>query len=385
MEAIKVAPVVLALQRDGRFTTQLIVSGIDPASVEDALSGFGLAANFTCAVDTHSGTLAEQANLQIPLLESVLESLRPTVCLIQGDSIDATAAALTAFWRAIPVVHLEAGLRTGDLTSGSIEEGHRKVIDHLSRLHLTPTPGTAMNLVREGRTSDSIVVTGNTIVDAIQDVASRDVPYSNAHLTAIEESGRRIVLMTVHRRESWGQPLLNAIEAMRAVVEAEPDVHVVVPVDPDSKSFQIVRDGFADLNRVLVCEPLSFADQARLLANASLVLTDSGELQEQAPTFDLPVLVLRDLPERPEATAAGVAKLIGVNPNTIVREALDVLAGTANWNTCGYADNPFGDGRAAERTVAAIGWHLGLNERPDAFQPIQANAVLARPLLFRVA
>ncbi|MEJ7837684.1 MAG: UDP-N-acetylglucosamine 2-epimerase (non-hydrolyzing) [Thermomicrobiales bacterium] len=384
-EAIRIAPVIRAVQRKHPMASLLVSSGQDFEQVRLALQNFGLTPDLELAHAGVGGSLMEFAAGMMPALDAVLTERRPAACVVLGDSITASSSALAAFWQHIPVVHLEAGLRSGELSTPSTEEGHRRIIDHLSALQLAPTPGAAMNLVREGRTSETIVVTGNPVVDAIQEMASRDIPYTDTQLTEVEDSCRRIVLLAMQRRDSWGQPLLNTIEAVRRIVATEPDVHVVMPVDRDSKARWIVQDGFAGIDRVMVCDPLTLGDQARLLANSSLVLTDSSELQEQAPAFDVPVLVLRDVPERPEAISAGVAKLIGVNPTTIVREALDVLAGSASWNTCGLVDSPFGDGQAARRAVEAIGWKLGCNERPDAFQPDQANAVLARPLLFRVA
>jgi UDP-N-acetylglucosamine 2-epimerase (non-hydrolysing) len=283
------------------------------------------------------------------------------------------------------VVHLEAGLRTGDLQSPFPEEGNRKIIDHIASLHLAPTSGSAMNLIREGITSDTIAITGNTVVDAIQDVASRELPYTDPRLMAIEESNRRIVVLTVHRRESWGAPLQRILDAVRQLVIADETVHVVVPAHPNPEVRHDVQQGLGRIERVLVCDPLPYSDMARLLANASLVLTDSGGIQEEAPTFDVPVLILRDVTERPEAVTAGVARLIGAETGTIVRESLHVLAGTAEWNTCGYGHNPFGDGKASQRSVDAIAWMLGKGERPESFDPETANDVLQRPLIYAVA
>jgi UDP-N-acetylglucosamine 2-epimerase (non-hydrolysing) len=384
-EAIKVAPVVNAMRADGRFEAVLIGSGQHTTPVLQALEPFGLAPDMMFDLDRPTGGLNEFSGLLTPELDRVFADLNPAACVVHGDTITASVAALAAFFRQIPVVHLEAGLRTGDLASPFPEEGNRKIIDHLCALHLAPTVGAAMHLIREGLPQQKIVITGNTVVDAIQDVCSRDLPYSDPRLAEIEESGKRIVLLTVHRRESWGEPLERILAGVRELIRREPDIHVVAATHPNPDVQKVVRAALGGVERVLVCPPLPYADMARLLANASLVLTDSGGIQEEAPTFDVPVLILRDVTERPEAVEYGVARLIGADPLAIVAEGQAVLAGVAEWNMTGYANNPFGDGQASQRSVAAIAWMLGLAEKPESFQPESAQQVLDRPLIYAVA
>jgi UDP-N-acetylglucosamine 2-epimerase (non-hydrolysing) len=306
-------------------------------------------------------------------------------CVVHGDSLTAATAALVAFWRDIPVVHLEAGLRANASSARLAEQGHRRMIDHLASLHLAPTACDATHLIREGLSSDTIAVTGNPVVDAVQGVASRDLPYTDTRLTAIEDSNRRIVVLSVHRHELRGGPLRRVLAAVRTLTANDSTLHVVAPVPADPEIAGALRDGFSGIERVLVCDPLPYSDMARLLANASLVLTDSDGLMEEAPTFDVPVLILREVTERPEAIVSGVARLVGTDADAIVRETLQVLAGDAEWNTCGYGSNPFGDGLASGRVVEAIAWMLGLGERPEAFNPATADAVLNRPMIYAVA
>lgn len=380
-EAIRVGPLVGSMRRDGRFDVVLIVGDQQSAPVLHALSTFDLTPDIT--LFTLTGPSGDSSARLMSTLQTTFADLNPAACVVQGDSMTAATAALSAFWKNIPVVHLEAGVRSGHLLHTTLEDGNRKIIDHISRLHLATSAGSAMNLVREGLTSETIVVTGNTVVDAIQNIASRDLPYTDSCLTEVEESGRRIVLLAVHREETQGKPLLRILQAMRRLIATEPTVHLVVPLNPHLQ--RGLKTGLSGIERVTLCEPLEQSDRTRLLANASLVLTDSTGIQEDAPSFDVPVLVLRDVTERPESVASGVALLVGSDAELIYREAVDVLAGEANWNTTGYVTNPFGDGRASQRTVEAIGWMLGMNERPEAFQPETADAVLRRPLLFRVA
>jgi UDP-N-acetylglucosamine 2-epimerase (non-hydrolysing) len=382
-EALRSAPVINALRRDTRFTVNVIVSGVETKPVEETMAAFGIIPEITLDLPPQPSSNIAFTARAMSSLESTITGLRPAACVVQGESTTASIAALCAFWQQIPLVHLEAGLRIGSLADSFPDEGNRKIIDHISQLHLAPTSGAAMNLVREGLTSDTIVVTGNTSVDAIHELASSDLPYSDPRLTEIEDSGHRIVILDIQRPDTRGKVLHRVLDAMRQLILSDLTVRVVIPADTAVR--RALRVGCAGIDRILVCEPLPHADRARLLANASLVLSDSNGLQEEAPSFDVPVLILRDVTERPESVFTGVACLVGTSTPSILREASDVLAGDAGWNTTGYGTNPFGDGRASTRCAEAIGWLLRMNERPEAFQPETANAVLARPLLYRVA
>jgi UDP-N-acetylglucosamine 2-epimerase (non-hydrolysing) len=275
---------------------------------------------------------------------------------------------MVAFWRQIPVVHVEAGLRTGNLKAPFPEEANRKIIDHICALHLAPTESARCNLQREGIAGDRVIITGNTAVDAIQIMAGLNLPYRDSQLASIEASGRRIVLVTCHRRESWGEPLRGVLSAIRTLVEQQPEIHVVLPVHPNPAVRNDVNAILGDAERVFVCGPLPYASLARLLERSYLVITDSGGIQEEAPTFGVPVLVVRDVTEREEAVKSGYAKLVGTDPDHLLREATALLENPATHDTLVATQNPFGDGLAARRTVHAIAWHLGRGERPTEFQ-----------------
>ncbi len=373
-EAIKVAPVVLALRAAGEFEAVLLASGQHDEPVRQALAAFDLEPDVMLQLRRTSGSLVELASLLMPALDAHLERLDPVACVVHGDTITASASTLAAFWRQIPVVHLEAGLRTGNLAAPFPEEGNRVIIDHLCALHLAPTGEAAANLAREGIADDRVLVTGNTVVDAIQYVAGRDVPFSVPALAEVEASGRRIVVVTVHRRESWGEPIRQVLQAVRRLVAMHPDIHVVLPAHPNPDVRRDVEQGLANVDRVLICSPLAYADMARLLAKAALVLTDSGGIQEEAPTFGVPVLVLRDTTERPEGIAAGLARLIGVDPVRIVAEASGFLERPAGEASTAHRPNPYGDGRSAVRSAEAIAWLLGAGERPAPFDPARTLA-----------
>ncbi len=234
---------------------------------------------------------------------------------MQGDTATAMIGGLAAFWRHIPVVHVEAGLRSGRLDAPFPEEANRKIISQVCSLHLPPTEMARRNLQREGIDGENVIVTGNTSVDAILDMASMRQPYDVPELAAIEESGRRIVLVTCHRREIWGEPMRRLLSGIRGLVEKHPDIHLVVPAHPNPAVRADVHAALDGSNRILVCEPLSYPSLVRLLSRASLVLSDSGGIQEEAPSFGVPVLVMREVTERMEAVQAGCARLVGVDPD----------------------------------------------------------------------
>jgi UDP-N-acetylglucosamine 2-epimerase (non-hydrolysing) len=273
---------------------------------------------------------------------------------VQGDTATALAGALAAFWRRIPLGHLEAGLRSHDLAAPFPEEANRRMIDQVASLHLAPTESAAANLRAEGVSPATIRVTGNTIVDAVLEVAGRTTRFHEPALAPVPgmlARGRRMVLVTVHRRESWGAPLRRVLAAVRDVLTAHPEVFVVLPVHPNPLVRDEVRAGLAGEERVVLTPPADYPDLVRLLERSALVLSDSGGIQEEAPSFGVPVLVLRDVTERMEAVHAGCAELVGTDRARIVAAAHRRLAGPAG---AGAPTNPFGDGHAAARTVEAL-------------------------------
>jgi UDP-N-acetylglucosamine 2-epimerase (non-hydrolysing) len=373
-EAIKIAPVVLAAREDGRLTPCLVSSGQHGAPVDQALTAFALVPDRTIAPRRETGSLAELTALLAPLLDNVFAELAPAAVVVQGDTTSALVAALVAFWRRIPVVHVEAGLRSGDLAAPFPEEANRILVDHLSALHLAPTPAAACHLAAEGIAGDRVIVTGNTVVDAIEHVAGRNLPYDDPRLDEIEASGRRLVLVTVHRRESWGEPIRRVLGAVRRLVEEFPDIAVVLPAHPNPAVREDVETALDGVDRVVVCDPLPYGALARLLARSYLVLSDSGGIQEEGPTFGVPVLVLREVTERREALDAGCAVLVGTDADRVRDVAAKILAEPTYRARMVAAGNPFGDGLAAPRTVAGIAWLLDLGRRPEPFDPTPRGA-----------
>jgi UDP-N-acetylglucosamine 2-epimerase (non-hydrolysing) len=360
-EVVKIAPVALALADHPVLRPVIVHSGQHRAVVEQALRSFGLAADVELDVPRASGSQAELMSRLVPEFDRVLRRRDPAVVLVQGDTTTALAGALAAFWRGIPVAHLEAGLRTGDLAGPFPEEGARQMIARIAALHLAPTDDDAATLVGEGLPDREIVVTGNTVVDAVERIALADQPARDPDLALLErvldERSERLVLVTAHRRESWGEPLERVLRSVRAIADRHRDVRVLLPAHPNPAVRAVARDVLGGHERIVVTEPLDYSDLVRALRRAALVLTDSGGIQEEAPSFGVPVLVLRDTTERMAAVDAGCAWLVGTDPIRIVAEAGWVLGSRLRLP---LGRNPFGDGAAASRVRGALERLVGL-------------------------
>jgi UDP-N-acetylglucosamine 2-epimerase (non-hydrolysing) len=364
-EAIKLAPVVLSMRAAGRVTPVFVASGQHPTMVTQALAAFDLEPDVTLAVDRPTGSQPELLTELVRGMDALLAERTPAAVVVQGDTTTTLAGALAAFWRQIPVVHLEAGLRSGDLESPFPEEGNRRLVAQVAALHLAPTQLAAGNLLAEGVPAENVLLTGNTVVDAALAVAGRKAPWSDPRLATLVSQAsvglRRLVVVTAHRRESWGEPLNRVLAAVRSLLARYPDLHVVLPSHPNPTVRAQVEAGLAGLSRVTVTDPLPYPDLTRLLAQAYLVLTDSGGIQEEAPSFRVPALVLRDVTERVESLTAGCAKLVGTDTALIIAEAARLLDNRHRRDAMTASGNPYGDGRAAIRTEEAVAALLGLD------------------------
>lgn len=360
-EAVKLAPVAIAMREQGLLTPVLVESGQHPAMVGQALAAFDLAPDITVRIERSTGTQAELVGELIRRLDALWTVRVPAAVMVQGDTTTSLAGALAAFWRRIPVVHLEAGLRTGNLDSPFPEEANRRLISQVAALHLAPTPLAALNLLGAEVPPGDVQLIGNTVVDAALAVAGRRLPFQNPDVAAVRRSStRRLVLVTAHRRESWGEPLDRILAAVRRLVERHPDIDVILPSHPNPGVRAQVDAALAGVDRVTVTEPLPYPDLSRLLSDAYLVLTDSGGIQEEAPSFGVPVLVLRTVSERVESLDAGCAKLVGTDTDVIVAEAGALLDSPARRAAMTVAGNPYGDGLAAQRAAQATAALLGL-------------------------
>ncbi|HEY2057845.1 MAG TPA: UDP-N-acetylglucosamine 2-epimerase (non-hydrolyzing) [Amycolatopsis sp.] len=364
-EAVKLAPLTLALAQRPGLRPLLVHSGQHQGMVEQALVPFGLGVDAWLDIPPRvSGTQAELVAGLLPALDAAIRRFSPGAIVVQGDTTTGLAGALAAFWLGIPVVHLEAGLRTHDLAAPFPEEGTRQMVSRIASLHLAPTESAVAALLAEGIDQRRIAMTGNTVVDAVLAVAARDLPAHDQGLALLEmeiaETGGRLVLVTSHRRESWGEPLGRTLAAVRRIVAEHPDVQVLFPVHPNPAVRAQVVGELGGRARVTITEPLEYPDLVRALRLASLVLTDSGGIQEEAPTFGTPVLVLREVTERAEAIDAGCAWLVGTNTELITATAGRLLRGELRPSPVG---NPYGDGKAAELASVAIEELLGLPEQ----------------------
>ncbi|MGY6655556.1 non-hydrolyzing UDP-N-acetylglucosamine 2-epimerase [Amycolatopsis sp. TRM77291] len=367
-EAIKLAPVAEAIELAGRMEPVLVATGQHPTMVDQALETFGARADVTLPLHRRDGGQPELLGQMLTGLDELAEREPPAVVVVQGDTTTTLAGTLAAFWRRIPVVHLEAGLRSFDLAAPFPEELNRRLVTQAASLHLPPTPAAAENLSRELVAAERILVTGNTSVDAIRAIADRGaVDYRDERVAAAVEAatqGEPLVLVTAHRRESWGEPLRQVLRAVAELVARHPGVCVVLPAHPNPAVRELVGAELGGVSRVVVTEPLRYDELAGALAAATLVLSDSGGIQEEAPTFGVPVLVLREVTERMEAVHAGCARLVGTDRELIVRTASELLTDPRARAAMMSNGNPFGDGKAASRTELALARLLGLTAEP---------------------
>ena len=366
-DAVKLAPVAAAMRAAGLVNPILVAGGRDPAMVSQVLAAFGLTPDVTLPVEDSTGSRAQLLTDMIWQLDALWAGRAPAAVIVQGDSTTSLAGALAAYRRRIPVVHLGAGRRSGDPGASFAEESNRRLIAQVATLHLAPAPLAAMNLLDEVLPTAHLLITGDTVVDAAVAIAHRRLPFENARVAAAraDAAGRRLVVVTAQRRESWGAPLERILAAVRRLTEQYADVDVVLP----SHSHPAVRAQaeavLGDLDRVTVTGPLSYPDLFRLLSEAYLVLTDSGGVQEAAPSFGVPVLVLRDVTEQVESLHAGCARLVGSDTDLIVKEAAVLLDSRVRRDAMAAGGNPYGDGLAAVRTAQATAALLGLAPAPS--------------------
>lgn len=365
-EAIKVAPVIRALEGSSTIESVTVVTGQHRDMLDQVNAAFGIVPDHDLDVFAHGQGLNALMSKVFSRLDPLLDSIRPDAVLVQGDTSTVAASAISAFHHQIPVFHLEAGLRSGALHSPFPEEGNRKLTSQVTSLHLAPTAGSRANLERENVDPQSIVVTGNTVIDALLHAAEQRIPLSDDRLRSLVDGGRPYLLVTTHRRENWGHAMEGVGRALRRIALAYPDVAIVLPVHLNPVVREAVLPHLVGLANVVVTEPLPYGEFAQLMAHSRIVLTDSGGIQEEAPSLGKPVLVMRDRTERPEAVNAGTVKLVGTDEDRIVREVSTLITDEANYTRMANAVNPYGDGRAAERVRAAIEAELGLGERlPD--------------------
>nr|WP_323183386.1 UDP-N-acetylglucosamine 2-epimerase (non-hydrolyzing) [Streptomyces sp. NBC_00091] len=366
-EAIKMAPVIEVLGRSSIFRPTVTVTAQHRGLLDQVHALFGIRADHDLDILTHSQSLADITVRILDGLCPLLRHERPEAVLVQGDTTTAFAAALAAFYSRIPVVHLEAGLRTDDRYAPFPEEMNRRLATQLASLHLAPTSQARDNLLRDGIAPSSVVVTGNTVIDALRWAVGRGTHYGDPALADLEDTTRPVLLVTAHRREAWGSGMESIGGAVADLARSEPDLLIVLPLHPNPVVRAAIRPRVAHLENVRLTEPLSYGAFARLMDRAHLILTDSGGIQEEGPGLGKPVLIMRDTTERPEALRAGTSRLVGTDRERIVREVRRLLHDRSAYAAMARAVNPYGDGRAADRAVQAIGHWMGLCSRPAEF------------------
>ncbi len=367
-EAIKLAPLALALGATDWCEPIVTITAQHREMLDQVMEFFGVAADDDLDLLIPGQTLPQLTARALTGLDPLLQRHKPAAVVVQGDTTSTFVGALAAFYRQIPVVHVEAGLRTDDPFSPYPEEINRRLTTQLSTLHLAATAQAARNLVRDGTKPQDIAVTGNTVIDALRLAVARQEAWGDPALERVDASQRRVVLITAHRRESWGDPMVDIGHAIAELASRYPDVEFVFPIHRNPLVRDAIMPAVEGAPNVTICEPQPYGVFARLIDRAYIVLTDSGGVQEEAPSLGKPVLVMRDTTERPEAVAAGTAKLVGTNQATIVSEVTRLLDDHQAYAAMAQAVNPYGDGRAVERTVAAIAQLLGCGTRLPDFE-----------------
>jgi UDP-N-acetylglucosamine 2-epimerase (non-hydrolysing) len=352
-EVVKMAPVIIALRNSGRAVPALVNTGQHRELLAETMALFGLSSDVALDLMQPEQRLAGFFGRCVEELDRALHKMRPAAIVAEGDTSTVLAAALVAFYQHVPFFHVEAGLRTANMRLPFPEEMNRTIAARLAALHFAPTPAARDNLLREGIAPDSVVVTGNTVIDALLMIRDRRI----AHAVELTP-GKRLIVVTAHRRENFGEPFRAMLRALKVIALRYPDVEIVYPAHPNPEVRRAIADEISAGDAVRVIEPMGYGPFVSLLDAAFMILTDSGGIQEEAPALGKPVLVLRDETERPEAVAAGVALLVGTDTATIVRESSRLLDEPDWYRKMAKGASPYGDGLAGGRIAESIVHHV---------------------------
>ncbi len=361
------APLVLELQKqEERFESIVTVTAQHRQMLDQVLDIFGIVPDYDLNIMKERQTLVGVTTRALEGLDGVMKEVKPDIVLVHGDTTTTFVAGLAAFYNQIPVGHVEAGLRTWDKYSPFPEEMNRQLTGVMADLHFSPTSKSADNLLRENKSEETIFITGNTAIDGLKTTVKES--YSHEVLDMLGND--RLILLTAHRRENLGEPMRNMFRAIKRIVNEQPDVQVVYPVHLNPVVREIADDVLGDDPRIHLIEPLDVIDFHNFASRAHLILTDSGGVQEEAPSLGVPVLVLRDTTERPEGIEAGTLKLAGNEEQPIYEMATELLTDRASYEKMAKAVNPYGDGLASERIASAILYYFKQNDkRPEAYRP----------------
>ena len=366
-EAIKMAPLALELQKRPGIRALCCVTAQHREMLDSVLEIFKLKPDYDLNIMQPRQTLSTITSKCLTGMDDVLNEAKPDLVLVHGDTSTTFAGALAAFYHQIPVGHVEAGLRTYDKWSPFPEEMNRKMVGAIADLHFCPTVANQKNLQRENITQ-GVFLTGNTVIDALQTTVVKDFTFAENILNNLDYENRKVILVTCHRRENYGQPMTNIMTALRRIADAFPEVELVYPVHLSPVVQEAAHKYLDNHPRIRLIAPLAVDEMHNLMARCHLVMTDSGGLQEEAPALGKPVLVLRKETERPEAVEAGTVKLAGVEEEVIFSMASELLTNPAAYQAMAHAVNPYGDGQACRRIADAIEWHFDLRaDKPDEF------------------
>lgn len=367
-EAIKMAPLILELEGRPEFESICCLTGQHRQMLDSVMEIFGLHGDYDLNIMEKQQTLSKITTKTLLGMEDVIAKAQPDLILVHGDTSTTFAGALAAFYHKIPVGHVEAGLRTYTPYSPYPEEMNRTLVGDIAALHFSPTKANAENLRREA-ISGEIFITGNTVIDAMKTTVQENFTFGEETLDHLDYAGKRVITLTCHRRENYGEPMENIMTAVRTIAQNNPDVEIVYPVHLSPVVQECAKKFLGDLPTVHLIAPLDVAQMHNLMARSYMILTDSGGLQEEAPAMGKPVLVLRKETERPEAIAAGTAKLAGIEKERIIALTQELLDSPEAYEKMAHAVNPYGDGHACKRIVDAILWHFDkTRQRPEDFE-----------------
>ncbi|WP_150241738.1 non-hydrolyzing UDP-N-acetylglucosamine 2-epimerase [Nocardiopsis quinghaiensis] len=372
-EAIKFAPVIHALREDPCFEPVVVSTGQHQQMLHETLCQFGLAPDVDLQIMTPRQTLSQVTARSLNGLGELFAAERPDAILVHGDTATTLAGALSGFHHNVPVIHVEAGLRSGHLASPFPEEGNRRLIAQVAALHLAPTMGNRDNLLAEGINEATIAVTGNTVIDALRWASSRSTSFGDPALDDLDEDPRTVIVASAHRRDAW--PHLPEIGRAFAEIADRPDVRMVVPLHRNPAVREALLPSIGDHPGITVVDPMPYLGFARLMNRADIILSDSSGAQEEGPALGTPTLVISNVTERVEAVEAGTARLVSTLREGIVSNTVRLLDFPEEARRLSAAVNPYGDGRATERTMAAISHFFGRGEAPEPFAPEVLAAV----------
>ena len=366
-EAIKMAPVILELKKRARYDLFVAVTAQHRAMLDSVLEAFNIEPDYDLNIMTENQTLGGITSSVLTGMAALFKAQKPDICLVHGDTTTTFAASLAAFYAQIPIGHVEAGLRTFDLSQPYPEEANRKLTGALASLHFAPTISAKENLLKENVRNETIFVTGNTGIDTLSYTARENYRFKNETLRTLDFS-KKTVLLTAHRRENFGAPLLSVFAAVKRLLAKNPDAQTVYPVHLNPSVRGCAFSELENTPRVFLTEPLDIVDMHNLLARSYIVLTDSGGLQEEGPALDKPVLTLRNVTERPEGVTSCALKLVGTDEQSVFTAADKLLNDAASYEQMARAKNPFGDGKASQRIIGGLDFYFGFEQkRPEDF------------------